>query len=266
MKQIKTDTVFLVLFLLLTVAIVVIFLKNKKSIQTFATATEIEAELKKQYDIMNKFEFPEPNKIYGSASPIVPNMEIVKRYRDSANSLLGPIEESVTKDSVAKSAELSKMDDYIRSLTDYARNDYLKHVNNRVIQTVKSHNNGLELSVSKTDLGPKRDYHIRVNEGCLKVPFTNEPSVVPCNANDPDQVFSLDNVFNENEYRAKMDKAYPQLQDLGDVRYPFSVLRAKSNGNCLKNFHGSISVEPCREYEGQRWASTEKTGGLCPLR
>ena len=239
-------------------------MKDRRMIlQGFATQEEIKAEVDKQFKLLNEFNFPTPSQMTKSAIPVIPNMELIHRYRDNANKLLGPIEESVKIDTAEKEVELGKLNAYVNSLNEYARRDFLNRMNTRNIQAVKSHNNGLELAVTKITDGPAPNYQVRVNGGCMKVPFTNDITVAPCNSADPDQVFSLDNVFNEPGYRAKMDPAYPQLENLGDVRYPFSVLRAKSNGNCLKNFHGSLSVEPCREYEGQRWAGTEKAGGLC---
>lgn len=263
--EITNHTIFLGLFFILTVLVIVLFLRDRKIIlQGFATEAEIKAEVDKQFDLINRFPFPNKTELQKSAALITPNMELIHRYRDNANKLLGPIEESVKKDTADKEVELGKLNDYVNSLNEYARRDFLNRMNTRNIQTIKSHNNGLEVAVTKTTDGPAPNYQVRVNGGCMKVPFTNDITVAPCNSADPDQVFSLDNVFNEPGYRAKMDPAYPQLEDLGDIRYPFSVLRAKSNGNCLKNFHGSLSVEPCREYEGQRWAGTERVGGLCP--
>ena len=262
--EITNHTIFLGLFFILTVLVIVLFLRDRKIIlQGFATEAEIKAEVDKQFDLINRFPFPNKIELQKSATKVIPNMELIHRYRDNANKLLGPIEESVKKDTADKEVEIGKLNAYVNSLNEYARRDFLNRMNTRNIQTIKSHNNGLEVAVTKTTDGPAPNYQVRVNGGCMKVPFTNDITVTPCNSADPDQVFSLDNVFNEPGYRAKMDPAYPQLEDIGDVRYPFSVLRAKSNGNCLKNFHGSLSVEPCREYEGQRWAGTGRVGGLC---
>ncbi len=263
--ELTSHNIFLVLFFVLTVTIIILFMRDRRLIlQGFATEQEITDEAKKQYDLINEFNFPSKVDLQKSALHVAPNMEIIRRYRDNVNGMLGPIEETVKKDTMNKNAEIEKLNAYVASLNEYARRDFMNRITMRDLKTIKSHNNGLELSINKLGSGPINNYQVRVNDGCLKVPYTNDASVVPCNSADPDQVFSLDNVFNEPGYRAKMDPAYPQLDDLGQVRYPFSVLRAKSNGNCLKNFHGSLSVEPCREYEGQRWAGSEKTGGLCP--
>jgi len=263
--ELTSHSIFLVLFIVLTIAVMIIFMRDRKLIlQGFSTKEQINAEVKKQFDLLNKFDFPAEIDFKNSALQVSPNMEIIRKYRDNVNGMLGPIEETVKKDTAAKNAEIDKLKAYAASLNEYARRDFMNRMSIRDLKTIKSHNNGLELSINKLGSGPINNYQVRVNDGCLKVPFTNDAIVVPCNASDPDQVFSLDNVFNEPGYRAKMDPAYPQLDDLGQVRYPFSVLRAKSNGNCLKNFHGSLSVEPCREYEGQRWAGSERAGGLCP--
>jgi len=265
-KDILGSNIFTGVFILLVILVIILFMRDRRLIlQGFSTEAEIKTELDKQFKLMNDFKFPTPSDIQSrTAIPVMPNMEIIKRYKNSANQMLGPIEETVKKDIADKEAELQTLNEYVSSLNEYANRDFLNRINTRDIRTIKSHNNGLELAVNKTMTGPANKYQVHVNGGCLKVPFTNDAIVVPCNNTDPDQVFSLDNVFNEPGYRAKMDTAFPQLDNLGNVRYPFSILRAKSNGNCLKNYHGSLSVEPCREYEGQRWASTEKQGGFCP--
>ena len=265
-------TLFIAVFIVLAVLAIWLFWRDRNVIlrgsaqqtgikQGFATEAEIKAELDKQVQLLNDFnEFKKPSDI--QPIRVMPNIEIIHKFRENANSLLGPIEDTVKKEVAGKQVELDKLNAYAESLNEYARRDFFERINKRNIQTVKSHNNGMELSVAKTSSGPASNYQVRINGGCLKVPFTNDTTVAPCNSSDPDQVFSLDNVFNEPGYRAKMDPAYPQLQDLGQVRYPFSVLRANTNGNCLKNYHGSVSVEPCREYDGQRWAATEKPGGF----
>lgn len=262
------ETAFIALFIILIITVFVLFYRNKpRVVQGFATIQEIEEEMKKQLQLLGpdfKSNFPSDTELKAKVDNVMPHTEIIKRYRASANGMLGPIEETVKKDVADKNIELEKLDEYVRSLNEYAQRDFMNRINLRDIRTVKSHNNGLELSVHKLRDGPVNDYQIRVNNGCLKVPFTNDAAVVACNNNDPEQVFSLENVFNEPGYRAKMDAAYPQMDNLGDVRYPFSILRAKSNGNCVKNFHGNLSVEPCREYEGQRWGTSDKQGGLCP--
>lgn len=265
MIEITIHTIFAVIFIIIAVLAIWLFWRDRRLIiQGFATEAEINTELAKQVQTLNDFtEFKKPNDF--QPARVMPNMAIIHKFRENANSLLGPIEETVNKEVAEKQAELDKLNEYIESLNEYAKQDFFERVNKRNIQKIKSHNNGLELAVAKTTLGPAPNYQVHLNNGCLKVPFTNDTIVAPCNASDPDQIFSLDNVFNEPGYRAKMDPAYPQLADLGQVRYPFSVLRAKSNGNCLKNYHGEISVEPCREYEGQRWAATEKPGCFNPV-
>lgn len=261
------DYIFCVLFSIITLVAVSIFMRDKNIITDGFTAIankeQINAEVNKQFDVLNKFNFPNKDDLTNSALYVTPNMEIIKKYRDNVNGMLGPIEETVTKDTINKNAEIQKLNAYVDSLNEYAQRDFANRVSVRDLKTIKSHNNGLELSINKLGSGPNNNYQINVNGGCLKVPFTNDASVVPCNSDDPDQIFSLDNVFNEPEYRAKLDPAYAQLNDLGKVKYPFSILRTKSNGNCLKNFHANLSVEPCREYEGQRWAGSEKPGGIC---
>ena len=92
------------------------------------------------------------------------------------------------------------------------------------------------------------------NGQCLSVPADNNYDVIPCNKDDPNQKFSIDYVYNDGQYKNRLDPGYPKLENIGKVRYPFVFVRAATNKNCVKNSHGQLSVEPCREYVGQRWA------------
>ena len=60
-------------------------------------------------------------------------------------------------------------------------------------------------------------------------------------------------IYNKTEYKNHLDKNSRRLINLGELKYPFALVKSESNNNCLKNFHGKLSVEPCVESNGQMW-------------
>jgi hypothetical protein len=142
-------------------------------------------------------------------------------------------------------------------MESYAAKKLVNKYQSKGFNTLKSHNNGVELSLNK--LGESGKYMVNMNGSCLSVPENNDYVVVPCNAEDKSQQFNLDFVYNMSQYRNKLDSGYPKLDVIGKVKFPFVFLKATTNKNCVKNVHGQISVEPCREYTGQRWAPVEKS-------
>lgn len=192
-----------------------------------------------------------------------PHNDILKKYEDNTRNIINNQKDTVKKHTEQKLNDLQQLEDTIKSLEDYAKTDFLSKKNSENIKIIKSHNNGNELSVELTqkvndDPYVKREYLVKLNNGCLKVDRNNDYNVVPCNKDDNSQKFNIEYVYNDNGYKNKLDPTFSRLDNLNNVHYPFSLVKAKSNGNCLKQVHGKISVEPCREYEGQRWAGLKK--------
>lgn len=193
----------------------------------------------------------------------VPHYDIYNKYKVDTDKILNNQVNNVNKHTTQKESDLLQLDNTIKSLKDFAQMDFLKKENTKDINIIKSHNNGKELNVELTNIvkdNPfsKRNYLVKMNDGCLKVESNNNYNVVACNKGDKDQLFSLEHVYNNISYKNKLDPAFSRLENVDNVYYPFSLIKAKSNGNCLKQVHGKVSVEPCREYEGQRWGSLKK--------
>jgi hypothetical protein len=202
-----------------------------------------------------------------SIDSYIPHYDIRNRYSNNLTKILEAQKNTINIHTTQKKDELDKLDNTIKSLQDYAQIDFLKKENTKNIGIIKSHNNGTELSVELTnDITDnpfnRRNYLVKMNGGCLKVESNNNYNTVPCNKEDKDQLFNLEHVYNNTGYKNKLDPAFSRLTNIQDVYYPFSLVKANSNGNCLKQVHGKISVEPCREYEGQRWASL-KNNKIC---
>ena len=196
-------------------------------------------------------------------SQYVPHYDIYNKYVCNTTKILENQVNTVEKHTCQKHDDLEQLDNTIKSLQDYAQVDFLKRENTKKIGVIKSHNNGKELSLEltnevKDNPFAKRDYLVKMNNGCLKVEGNNNYNVAACNKEDKDQLFNVEHVYNDTGYKNKLDPAFSRLDNLDHVYYPFSLVKAKSNGNCLKQVHGKVSIEPCREYEGQRWASLKK--------
>lgn len=221
--------------------------------------TKINSEINKQLDTITKLD---NNNVF-TIIDYVPHYDIYNKYKVDTDKILDNQVNTVKNHTSQKTNDLIQLDDTIKSLKDFAQMDFLEKENTKEINIIKSHNNGTELNVELTNIvkdNPfsRRNYLVKMNGGCLKVEGNNNYNVVACNKEDKDQIFNLENVYNDTGYKNKLDPAFSRLENLENVYYPFSLIKAKSNSNCLKQVHGKVSVEPCREYEGQRWGSLKK--------
>ena len=239
-----------ILFLLLLVVAGVIIYRTCKITDQFATQAEIEAEVNNQLTLIQQINQHQPDT---QKATQFPHLEVIKNYEDRASSMLTPLKKLSESRKKQLGGELDELDKVVKSLTKYVKDDITAQVTAKPINMLKSWNNGQELSVRRLDKSSSA-YMVGVNGGCLSVTPENAASVQPCNQADPNQIFDLNHVFNEVGYRSQLDPLYPRLSEIKGVKYPFGLLKARSNGNCVKNFHGQLSVEPCREYDGQRWS------------
>ena len=247
--------------ILLVLVILCILKIHFKKLENFASPNknEIMSEIDKQLYILNH---SEKKKAYHQTSSYIPHLDIIKNYEGTSKNFLKTLENTVNKKIDSQKNELSKIDNYVRSLARYKDDDFLKQLKNTDFKTIKSHNNGQNLNINR--LGYEK-YQVMMNGGCLRVTTENDYNIVPCDLNDKNQEFRLEHIFNEQEYRSNMDKAFPQLSDIGKVHYPMTMVKSSINDNCLKNYHGNITIEPCREYEGQRWASSRNVNKCAKL-
>ena len=239
-----------ILFLLLLIVAGVIIYRAYKITDQFASQSDIEAEVNKQLELIQQINSHQPDT---QSAPQFPHLEVIKNYENKASSMLTPQKALSESRKKQLGGELDRLDKVVKSLTKYVKDDITAQITSKPINVLKSWNNGLELGVRRLDKTSSA-YMVGVNGGCLSVTPENAAAVQPCNQADPNQIFDLNHVFNEVGYRSQLDPLYPRLSEIKDVKYPFGLLKARSNGNCVKNYHGQVSVEPCREYDGQRWA------------
>lgn len=226
------------------------FLSNREAFESVSTPDDIINELNKQRSYIESIK---GNRAYNQISAYLPHIDIMKKFEKSTSDMLSGLTEQIKTHTAKKTEELNRMSNLIYDMEKYAANDLVKKYQDRKLKAVKSHNNGLELGIIKPD-NAIDSYMLSVNGQCLSVPADNNYDVMPCNKDDPNQKFSIDYIYNDGQYKNRLDPGYPKLENIGKVRYPFVFVRAATNKNCVKNSHGQLSVEPCREYVGQRWA------------
>lgn len=240
------------LVILLVLVILYILNIHFKKLESFISPNknDIMSEIDKQLYILYNADSKDTN---AQTISYIPHLDVIKDYKKNSKKFLNTLENNVNTKLESQKQQLSDIDNYVRSLSRYKEDDFLKQLKNTDFKSVKSHNNGQNLNINR--LGYEK-YQVMMNNGCLRVTPENDYNIVPCDINDKNQEFRLEHIFNEQEYRGSMDKAFPQISNLGKVHYPMTMIKSSVNDNCLKNHHGNISVEPCREYEGQRWASS----------
>lgn len=218
--------------------------------ETVKTPAEIKNEINKQILYV---EFMKGRNPEGQTSYYLPHVDIMKKFEKSTNDMLSGLTEQIKTHSTKKESELTRLTGLIRDMERYASKDLVDKYEMRQVVGLKSHNNGLEVGLKQTAAGNDNSYMVNVNNQCLRVPADNDYEIVPCNIDDPNQKFNIDYVYNNGQYKNKLEPGFPKLDNIGTVKYPFVFLKANSNNNCVKNNHGLLSVEPCREYVGQRW-------------
>jgi hypothetical protein len=253
---INLNLIEITIFILLGLVVIYIIGGQFKVLERFVVAEDTTKEMNKQLELIQKLG---SKSVKEQINDYVPHFDVINIYKNKTDEYLSRLKTEVQGSTEEKTEALGRLDNTLLRLSQYKGDEFLKQLQNADYKSLKSHNNGLGLSINR--LGFNK-YQVKANDGCVSVTPENDYNVVPCDVNDKGQHFELDHVFNETEYRSRMNKAFPQLSDLGGVHYPFSLVKSKVTDNCLKNSHNRLSVEPCREYEGQRWASS-KTANTC---
>jgi hypothetical protein len=108
-------------------------------------------------------------------------------------------------------------------------------------------------------------YLISLNGKCLESDGLLRTTIQPCNAQNPNQYFTVNTVVNQTDYNGYVDSQtnwnYAHASDI-DVsmppfKYPFHVVKSDS-GNCLINNDGGVSVVPCKQFENQQWVASDE--------
>ncbi len=111
-------------------------------------------------------------------------------------------------------------------------------------------------------LTPVNDsYLINVNNNCLNVDQNNTFSLKPCNNKSSQQLFKINNIYDEASYFAQYG-SHPTPDDIKN--FPYSVVKSNINNYCLIDNNGTgISVGECANMEGQKWRGMRQNDISC---
>ena len=157
---------------------------------------------------------------------------------------------------------IKDLENKVTDLENIIKHKKLKKLSNIKYSSIKSMNNGMEMSLFSTPNTFYVDkktgyltntYLVGLNNGCLSV-GTNDYDVYKCNDKNLKQQFDMEHIINETEYKTKIDKSIDfNKLDKSKINYPFVMMKSANNDNCLTNNHGNITVQPCYALEAQRW-------------
>ena len=146
----------------------------------------------------------------------------------------------------------TKIDGFINENTFILPNNEIK------ISSIKSLQNSQPLNVEHLENG---NYLIKVNKQCLETNGLARTTLKPCNIDNPNQYFSLDTMFNIDDYQNNLkniDETYKI--DKNDFKYPFNIVKSFASGNCLTNDNSILTIRPCNPNISQHW-----TGSTDPI-
>ena len=133
--------------------------------------------------------------------------------------------------------------------------------NNEIkISSIKSLQNSQPLNVEHLENG---NYLIKVNKQCLETNGLARTRLKPCNVDNPNQYFSLDTMFNVDDYQNNLNNiniGETYKIDKGEFKYPFNIVKSLASGNCLTNNNSILTITPCNPNISQQW-----TGSTDPI-
>ena len=246
--MLKFENLLIILFIIIILICMVRNIKEKESFNSEIPTDDVLAN-KMQGNIDDIKNVIEHNTVLQKVN-FIPHLDIVNNYEENINKYLNEKQIEVNNHADSKREQINQLEHAIEDIRKQLREKNIKDEFAKQYKVVKSYNNGQELSVLKKQFN---DYMILLNNGCLSVSRDNNYKVEACNSNDPNQSFKIQPIYNKTEYKNHLDKNSRRLINLGELKYPFALVKSESNNNCLKNFHGKLSVEPCVESNGQMW-------------
>jgi hypothetical protein len=119
------------------------------------------------------------------------------------------------------------------------------------INSIKSLQNSQPINLTSLDNGK---YMVNINGQCLKSTALNRTTVKSCNQDDPSQYFELNMIYEKDTYKNNIGDN--PIIDNSTFKYPFSILKSSSNGNCLTNKDSILSTRPCIPDISQQWENS----------
>tara|TARA_B100001093_G_scaffold435749_1_gene433851 strand:- start:81 stop:857 length:777 start_codon:yes stop_codon:yes gene_type:complete len=245
----KRETLIIILFLLVIIICIFKNIRQKELFTQDLNRDIILGSLKQNVTDMNEIL---AHNVTNNTIDYIPHLDIIKTYEENLVKHLDTKKEKIESKHDINKEKIENINHTLGDLEKHIQDDLDKTNKNNNYNIIKSYNNGQELSILKNNFN---DYMIKLNNGCLQVNPQNDYEVVPCNNDDKDQQFKITHIYNPNQLKANIDKNYSSLSynEHKKLKYPFAFIKSKKNDNCIKNFHGKLSVEPCRESNGQMW-------------
>ncbi len=139
---------------------------------------------------------------------------------------------------------------------------FKKNQNITKYRSIRANGNSQPLNIAPLS---NDKYLISLNGKCLESDGLLRTTVQPCNAQNPNQYFTVNTVINQTDYNGYVDSQtnwnniHPSEGgiQLPPFKYPFHVIKSDS-GNCLINNEGGVSVVPCKQLENQQWVASDE--------
>jgi len=123
------------------------------------------------------------------------------------------------------------------------------------INSIKSLQNSQPLTVTSLENG---NYLINVNNKCLETNALAKTTLKPCNADNPNQYFSLNTIFNINDYENNLNNDGEKYSiDNTTFKYPFNIVKSIASDNCLTNDNSVLTITPCKPNISQQWSGSK---------
>jgi hypothetical protein len=128
---------------------------------------------------------------------------------------------------------------------------------NSIVNSIKSLQNSQPLNLTNLSNSNNETYLVNVNGQCLETNSLAKTRVRACNEDNPNQHFKLEFINDNTSYENSINTIGQKYSvSTSKFSYPFNILKSISNGNCLNNNNGLVSVIPCQPSISQQWSTS----------
>jgi hypothetical protein len=265
----------ILLLIIIIVGLISFSQKKTNELETFLinpNPTEVDILTRQSTQIMTNNNII--NSLLNELQTTTPTIKLVNYdpnnvYQDYKNNITSNINSitsqlsSLYKSGTTKNnTNITNLENSVSDLENLVYNLGLSNVNDKVYNSIKSLNNGMEMKLVSTPNTIFTDsktgsniagYMVMVNNGCLSVGATDY-DIYKCNDKNPKQIFKMEHILNETAYQNNIDSALPiDNTNKANINYPFVMMKSINNENCLTNNHGNLTVQPCYSFTAQRW-------------
>jgi hypothetical protein len=175
--------------------------------------------------------------------------DLTKKEIDEKNVLF---DENYKKRDEGQNTKIETLKNQVNELIN--ENTFVLPNNEIKINSIRSLQNSQPLNVEHLENG---NYLIKVNKQCLETNGLARTRLKPCNVDNPNQYFSLDTMFNVDDYQNNLNnKGETYKIDKSQFKYPFNIVKSLASGNCLTNNNSILTITPCNPNISQHWAGS----------